>query len=359
MSKASVTGQIVVTSDGTTINPILQCTTGDVYQNYDGEWNSPSNISPNFEANGAVKPKLVMQAFSAMQGAGNSFDLTKGVTTWYAAGVALTFDGSGTSANSFGGVTGHFTKGVDSKGNPTLRVNKNLIGVNSGDSFNIECITSISLSNTNLNLKAMYPVHIAKGVVNSKRVNILPTSEENLFAITEKGGSCTVKAQVTDGTMVTSEGYTFKWYLPDSENGWILKQDSTQATFTVKETDVESSTLVMCEAYKTGNFYASDTQTINDVSDEYLLFANPTDGNDNPVAENFIQNSGGKIVYKPCMRKRGSTSDEEGVTFEMSLFSQSGVPINGAVTKSGNTFTVTEAGIRDYKGASYVITGYK
>lgn len=81
MSKASVTGQIVVTSDGTTINPILQCTTGDVYQNYDGEWNSPSNISPNFEANGAVKPKLVMQAFSAMQGAGNSFDLTKGVAT--------------------------------------------------------------------------------------------------------------------------------------------------------------------------------------------------------------------------------------------------------------------------------------
>ena len=138
MSKASVTGQIVVTSDGTTINPILQCTTGDVYQNYNGEWNSPSSISPNFEANGAVKPKLVMQAFSAMQGAGNSFDLTKGVATWYAAGVALSFDGTGTSANSFGGMTGHFTKGVDSKGNPTLRVNENLVGVNSGDSFNIE-----------------------------------------------------------------------------------------------------------------------------------------------------------------------------------------------------------------------------
>ena len=40
MSKASITGQIVVTSNGTTIYPILQCTTGDVNQNYDGEWNA-------------------------------------------------------------------------------------------------------------------------------------------------------------------------------------------------------------------------------------------------------------------------------------------------------------------------------
>jgi len=359
MSKASITGQIVVTSNGTTIYPILQCTTGDVNQNYDGEWNAPAQISPDFEASGARHPVIVMQAFSAEQGAGNSFDLTRGSTTWVVGGVTLAFNGSGVSTNSFGGVSGHFTMGADSSGNPTLTINKNLVKINSGDSFNIEARTSLSYNNTNINLKAMYPVYIAKGVVSSKRVNILPTSSTNLFTIIEKGGSCTVKAEVTEGTSVTSSGYTFKWYLPDSENGWVLKQDSAQATFTVKETDVESSTLVMCEAYNAGNFYASDTQTINDVSDEYLLFANPTDGNDNPVAENFIQNSGGKIVYKPCMRKRGSTSDEEGVTFEMSLFSQAGVPINGAVTKSGNTFTVTEAGIRDYKGASYVITGYK
>lgn len=359
MSKATVTGQIVVTSDGTTLHPILQCTIGDVYQNYDGDPASPSNVVPNFEASGATKPKLVMQAYSAEQGADNSFDLTKGTPTWIVAGVTLGFNASHVSTNAFGGVTGHFTEGSDSSGNPTLTVNKNLVNINGGDSFTITCIVDISMGNTNIKLRAMYPVYIAEGVIDSKRMNIIATSTKNLFTITEKGGTCTVKAQVTDGNMVTSTGYTFKWYLPDASGEWVLKQDSTSATFTINETDVDTSIIVKCEAWKAGGFFASDTQTINDVSDEYIIYPNPTDGNDNPVAENFKVNSGGKIVYKPYMRKRGSTANETGVTFSMSLYSNAGVPINSAITKSGNTFTITEAGIREYKGAVYSITGTK
>ena len=357
MSKATVTGQITVTSNGTTLHTILQCTTGDVYQNYDGNPASPSRVVPDFGADGATKPKLVMQAYSAEQGAGNSFDLTKGTPTWIVAGVELTFNASHVSTNSFGGVTGHFTEGSDASGNPTLTVNKNLVNINGGDSFTIICKVDISISNTNVKLQAMYPVYIAEGVIDSKRMNIIATSTKNLFTITEKGGTCTVKAQVTDGSTVTSTGYTFKWYLPDASGGWVLKQDSTSATFTINETDVDSSIIVKCEAWKEGKFFASDTQTINDVSDEYIIYPNPTDGNDNPVAENLIQNSGGKIVYKPYMRKRGSTANEEGVTFSMSLYSNAGVPIDSAITKSGNTFTITEAGIRNYKGAVYSITG--
>ena len=361
MSKATVTGQIVVTSNGTTLHPILQCNTGDIYQNYDGDPASPSNVMPNFEASGATKPKLVVQAYSAEQGAGNSFDLSKGSPTWIVAGVTLAFNASYVSTNTIGGTSGHFTAGSDSSGNPTLTVNKNLVNINGGDSFNITCRVSISMSNTSVTLQAMYPVYIAEGVTDSKRVNIIATSDKNLFTITEKGGTCTVKAQVTDGNMVTSDGYTFQWFYPDSSSsdGWVLKQDSASPTFTIKETDVDSSIIVMCVARKEGIFYASDTQTINDVSDEYILYPNPTDGNDNPVAENFIQNSGGKIVYKPYMRKRGSTANETGVTFSMSLYSNAGVPINSAITKSGNTFTITEAGIRAYKGAVYSITGTK
>ena len=359
MSKATVTGQIVVTSDGTTLHTILQCTIGDVYQNYDGDPASPSNVVPNFEANGATKPKLVMQAYSAEQGADNSFDLTKGTPTWIVAGVTLAFNASHVSTNAFGGVTGHFTEGSDSSGNPTLTVNKNLVNINGGDSFNIICKVDISISNTNMKLQAMYPVYIAEGVIDSKRMNINATSTKNLFTITEKGGTCTVKAQVTDGNMITSTGYTFKWYLPNASGEWVLKQDSTSATFTINETDVDSSIIVKCEAWKAGVFFASDTQTINDVSDEYIIYPNPTDGNDNPVAENFKVNSGDRIIYKPYMRKRGSTANETGVTFSMSLYSNAGIPINSAITKTGNTFTITEAGIREYKGAVYSITGIK
>lgn len=365
MSKASATGQIVVTSNGTTIHPILQCTVGDIYQNYDGEWNSSSVvISPNFEASGATKPKLVMQAFSAEQGAGNSFNLSKGSTNWFVGSTQLTFSNSNVSTTTFNGQSGHFTKGVDSSDNPTLTINKNLIAVNSGDSFNIMSETSVSVGNTNIILRAVYPVYIAKGTIDSKRATIMAVDEEKLFTITTKGGSCTVRCAVTDGNDMSYEatGRTFRWYLPDStqSSGWVKKQDSSSSKFTVNESDVESSTVVKCEVYNSGDFFASDVQTINDVSDEYIVYPNPTDGNGKSASENFIQNSGGKIVYKPFVRKRGSTANEQNVSFEMQLFSKVGMDISSKITKAGSgkdmSFTVTEQNLREFDGANYIIT---
>lgn len=365
MSKASATGQIIVTSNGTTLHTILQCTTGDVYQNYDGEWDSSSVvISPNFEISGATKPVIVMQAYSAEQGAGNSFNLSKGNASWFVGDTQLTFaDSNGVSTSKFNGQSGHFTKGTDKSGNPTLTVNKNLIAVNSGDSFNISCKTSISVNNTNVVLQAVYPVYIAQGAVDSKRATIMATDTNKLFTIDTKGGSCRVRCAVTDGNAMSYEadGRTFKWYLPDTSqsSGWKEKQNSTSSYFTVNEADVESSTVVKCEVYNNNSFFASDVQTINDVSDEYIVSPNPTDGT-SATSENFIKNSGSKIVYKPYVRKRGSTSNETNVSFEMSLYSSAGVNISSLVTKSGSgtstSFTITEANLRDYNGANYMIT---
>ena len=83
---------------------------------------------------------------------------------------------------------------------------RNLVTINGGDSLTIICKVDISISNTNVKLQAMYPVYIAEGGIDSKRVNIIATSDRNLFTITEKGGTCTVKAQVTDCLLYTSRG---------------------------------------------------------------------------------------------------------------------------------------------------------
>lgn len=358
MTKASATGQIIVTSNGTTIHTALQCTLGDLYQNYDGDWNKPTAVSPNFEASGTTGPTLVFQAFSAEAGSGVLNLSNASSTTWEIAGVTLSFnDNTGVSTTSFNGTTGHFTRGADSSGNPKLTVNKNLIGVNSGNSFNITCKVMASVGNTARELSASFPVYIAQGVDNSKRVNIIATSEKNLFTITEKGGTCTVKAVVTDGVTVPTSGYTFRWYLLGADGEFVLKQNSASDTYTVNETDVDSSAMVKVEAYIGSTLYASDVQTINDVSDEYVLFANPTDGNKNAVAENFVANSNSKIVYEPFICKRGSTAHLTGVTFTMKLYSQVGVDISSLVTASNNTFTILESKIRGYQGVQYLITG--
>lgn len=360
MSKASATGQITITSNGTTLHTILQCTMGDLYQQYDGDgWNASNVvISPNFEASGVTKPRLVMQAFSAEQGAGASFDLSNASTTWEVGGVTLSFNDSGVSTTSFNGVTGHFTRSV-TNGSPTLTVNKNLLSVNQGNSFSVLCSAKASIGNSSVTLSASFPVSITKGVVDSKRVTIMATDSNNLFTITQKGGTCTVQAMVQDGNSFTTSGYTFKWSILGSNNQWVEKQNSASNRFTVKEEDVDSSAMVRVEAYANGSLYATDVQTINDVSDEYILYPNPTDGNNKSVRENFVANSGDKIVYKPFLRKRGSTSDETGVTFSMNLFTQAGVDISSKITKTGNTFTILESNIRDYGGAQYIITATK
>ncbi len=360
MSKASATGQIVVTSNGTTLHTILQCTLGDLYQNYDGSWDSPAKVSPDFEATGITKPSLVFQAFSAESG--GLFSLKNTTTVWEVAGVKLAFNDKGVSTTSFNGTSGHFEKSTDdTDGTPRLTVVKNIVDVNSGNSFNITCRVTASIGNTARELVASFPVYIAPGTGRGVRVHIEPTSLDTLFAITEKGGSCKVKAVVTNDTDIISDtsGYLFDWYLPGDDGEWIVKQSGASAEFTVNEADIDSSTMVKVWARKDGEEGATDVQTINDVSDDYVLYPNPTDGNNNPVAENFVEGSGGKIVYVPFLCERGSNTHLSGVQFTMNLYTTVGVSIDSAVTASDNNtkFTILEETVRTYKGVQYIITG--
>lgn len=351
MSKASATGQVTVVSDGTTFHTVLQCTFGDLYQTYEGESDSPINISPNYEQS-ASKPLLVFQAFSAQEGTGTFFNLSDSSVIWYVGGTRLVFNNDGVSTNLFGGVSGQFIK-TSQDGNPALKIVKNLINVNLGNSFNVKCSVITSVDNTSAELSASFPVSITKGTENTKKVSIIATDAKNLFTIVEKGGSCTVEGMVIAGDSISTKAYTYKWYLQEAGE-WVKKKDGTEKQFTVNESDVNSSALVKLEVYDGNILYGMDIQSINDASDPYILAPNCCKEGTNELREEVVKRGeSGNLVYKPKLYKRGSSTEEKGFKFNMYWYDSAGNSVLNY--ENAEEFSVPAKTIADHNGLAYII----
>lgn len=352
MSKATATGQVTVTTDGTTFHTVLQCTLGDLYQTYEGDYSQPTNISPNIEAM-SQKPLVVFQAYSAQEGTGTYFNLSSATAKWFVGNIQLTFGSDGVSTNSFGGTTGHFVKATQ-EGNPALKVVKNIIGVNLGNSFILKCSTTVSVDNTSAELSATIPASITKGTENTKKVSIIATSAKNLFTIVEKGGSCTVEAMVIAGDSVSTKAYTYKWYLQADGGDWTLKKSGSDKQYTVNEAEVNSSALVKLEVYDGSLMYGMDVQSINDVSDPYFLAPNCCKEGTNELRSEVVRRGEtDNLVYKPKLYKRGSTTPEEGFKFNMYWYDYAGNKIVGY--ENMEEISVPAKTISDHNGLCYLL----
>ena len=352
MTKGTITGQVTVISDGTTFFPILQCTVGDLYQTYQGDASSPTSVSPSYEVL-EDKPLIVFQAFSAQEATGSAYNLANATAQWYVDNTLISFNGDGVSTTTFNGVSGHFTKST-TDGNPSLKVNKNIVNINAGNSFTIKCVTTISVDNTSIDLTAAIPATVIYGTKNTKKVTIVATSKKNLFTIAEKGGSCTVAAMVISGDSVYTDTYTYKWYTNADDGGWTLKKSGTEKQFTINETDVNSSILIKLEVYVGSELYGMDTQSINDVSDPYILFPNCCkEGTNELRAEAVRRKETGNLVYKPKLYRRGSSTPEAGYKFNMYWYDYAGIKVLSY--ENAAEFTVPIKTITDHNGLIYVL----
>ena len=352
MTKGTVTGQVTVISDGTTFFPILQCTVGDLYQTYQGDASNPTSVSPSYEVL-EDKPLIVFQAFSAQEATGSAYNLANATAQWYVDNTLISFNGDGVSTTTFNGVSGHFTKST-TDGNPSLKVNKNIVNINAGNSSTIKCVTTLPAHNTPIDLTAPIPATVIYGTKNTKKVTIVATSKKNLFTIAEKGGSCTVAAMVISGDAVSTDTYTYKWYTNADDGGWTLKKSGTEKQFTINETDVNSSILIKLEVYVGSELYGMDTQSINDVSDPYILFPNCCkEGTNELRAEAVRRKETGNLVYKPKLYRRGSSTPEAGYKFNMYWYDYAGIKVLSY--ENAAEFTVPIKTITDHNGLIYVL----
>ena len=362
MAKASVTGQITVISNGTTFYTVLQCQMGDIYQTYLGDTENPTNITPDFESDGATKPMIVFLAYSSEKANGNGlYPIANQNVHWYINNnTELTFDSQGVSTNNFGGVTGHFTKTTQVIGDitvPALVINKNLVKINDCNSFLINAEATVSVTNSSVHLSGAYQVSITYGTENTKKVTII-AGDTNFFNINEKGGSCKLKAWV-DNADAAGLGYTFKWYV-NNDGNWELQSEASDV-ISIMETQVSTSALVKLEVYKEDDLYGMDVQTVNDTSDPYHITPNPrepkgSDGVGDVVIEQFTNGEEKTIRYAPILwyNKDGVRTTVSNQTFKMWLYDNAGVLIK-AFDTAAKFFDVTSASIVEHGGSVYII----
>lgn len=364
MAKASVTGTIAVISNGTTLNAIIQCQMGDLYQTYLGEKNKPTNIYPDFEADGATKPILVFLLYSAEKGAGNGLEsITDSNMHWFIGSEEIKFDSQGVSTNNWNGVTGHFTKTTQKIYNddattyttvPALQVNKNLVQVNNCSSFLIRGEADVSIINSAAHITAQYQVSINYGTENTKKVTIV-AADTKYFTISEKGGHCQLQAWV-DNKPASGLGYTFKWYI-SKDGGWQVLSE-TSDLLTITEPQVNTSAIIKLEVYKDDDLYGMDVQTVNDVSDPYHISPNPLNASGDPTIEQFTRGSGESIKYKPVLwyNVNGNVTKVADQKFIMTFMDNVGNSITDLqFTTAATEFVVPEDKVSSHGGAIYII----
>lgn len=363
MAKASVTGTIAVISNGTTLNAIIQCQLGDLYQTYLGTQETPTNIFPDFEASGATQPRLVFLLYSAEIGSGNGLtSVSNSNMHWYIGSEEIKFDSQGVSTNSWNGVTGHFVKTTQriykDESNtsytevPALQVKKNLVRVNNCNSFLIRGEADVSVVNSAAHITAQYQVSITYGSENTKRVTIV-AADTKYFTISEKGGFCKLQVLV-DNKIASNLGYTFKWFI--SEDGAWKSLSEISDILTVVESQVATSAIIKVEVYKGDDLYGMDIQTVNDVSDPYHISPNPCDSAGKPTVEQFTRGSGAIIKYKPILwyNTNGNITQLKDQNFIMNVYDNAGVSILSFNTPA-KEFAVEESSISSHGGGFYII----
>lgn len=348
MSLASKVGQVVFSRKAGVYMPMLQCDKGDLYQEYQGDPQNPTNITPDFAtllpvlsyiitssrvAEGLVKPNLVK---------------------WFFNDTELTFGSNNVSTNVFNGETGHFKSlpyQAGSRNYYGLQILKNLVKAAGAAPCTIKAEATVAVGNTSDKIQCVKGIPITEGTSNAIRVTI-QAGDNKYFTLTTNNDSCKLQAIARIGGDEMTSGLTYKWY--SLVNGlWSAISGQTAKTLTVTNAMVDSVSQFKVEVMQNGTLIGSDVQTVTDASDPLDIIPNP-----DPEDETIEEGSDGSVTYTPMLVKRGETTKFKDMTFYFTFMDAAGVILNpgtsGTASASG---TVTEDMCQQAGGnVAYVIT---
>lgn len=331
MSEASVVRQVQYLRKGSVYMPYIQSNMGDLYQEFQGSSDNPTNVSPDFST---MQPILSYIILSSLLATGL---VVPSSVKWYFNDTLLTFSGN-VSTNKFNGETGHFKSLPYQAGTRNyygLQILKNLVKAADGAACNIRAEATIAVGNTSDKVQSGYNIPITVGVGNSKRVTIM-AGDNKFFTLLDKGDSCILKAVSWIGSDQLATSLTYKWYTLQSGR-WSLLSNSAQ-TLTVTNDMVDTAGQFKVEVYEDGSLIGMDVQTVIDASDPFDIIPNP-----DPENETIEQGTGGTVTYTPILVKRGSTTKYKDMKFYFTFTDSAGNVLNtGSNTVASYTGTVTE-----------------
>jgi hypothetical protein len=273
---------------------MLMCSKGDLWQEYTDYGNTTNtNFRPDYSV--AENQSTLEFVVTSSRTASGEVEISDNMIRWYFNDTEISFT-SGVSTGTFAGLF----KRTASNGRQALTVTGNLAPVAGYASATIKAVATILVGNETEELQATYTVQIQQKSGTSYKVTIAPGDSKN-FVISEKDGTCQLKAIVYFDGSVSSKTYTYKWYKM-SGAAWTQLSATTQV-ITVKEADVATYGDYKVEVYLNGELVGMDAQGVMDTSDPYMIVPNAT-----PSDESITEGTGGKVSYYPqlCQRQSGT-----------------------------------------------------
>lgn len=348
MSLASKVGQVVFSRKAGVYMPILQSNKGDLYQEYQGDPQNPTNITPDFAT---LLPILSYIITSSRVAEGL---VIPNLVKWYFNDTELTFGSNNVSTNSFNGETGHFKFLPYQSGTRNyyaLQILKNLVKAAGAAPCTIKAEATVAVGNTSDKIQSVYGIPITEGTSNAIRVTI-QAGDNKYFTLATNNDSCILQAIARMGSDEITSGLTYKWYSL-SAGTWKVISGQIAKNLTVNNAMVDSVSQFKVEVMQNGTLIGSDVQTVTDASDPLDIIPNP-----DPEDETIEEGSDGTVTYTPILVKRGQTTKFKDMTFYFTFMDAAGVILNpgtsGTASASG---TVTEDMCQQAGGnVAYVIT---
>ena len=321
MSVASTTRTIKFISKAGTYTAVIMCPDGDLYQEWEGTLSDITNIFPNFEQ---TKPVLYFVCTSSRVAEGVA---TPDVMDYYFNGTKITFSGD-TSSGTFAGL---FKKVAPSGDNLYygLQIVKNIAEAAGYAPVVIKMVATVSYGTQSDQITASYTIPIQQATGSSYRVTIAAGDNKN-FVITEKGGSCVLKAMAYQSGRPLSVDLTYQWEKMGA-SGWETLSGKTAQTLTVADSDITTYGEYRVTVFRGGTEIGKDIQGVMDASDPFDIDPHP-----NPEDEAITEDTSGngQVTYTPVVVKRGTNTKALDTTFYFVVKDAAGVYLNSEADRT-------------------------
>lgn len=328
MSSASTTRTIKFISKAGTYTALIMCPDGDIFQEWEGTLADVTSIKPDFSV---LKPILYFVCTSSRVAEGVA---TPDAINYYFNGTKIEFSGD-TSTGTFAGL---FKKVAPAGDNLYygLQIVKNIAAAAGYAPAVIKMVATISYGTQTDEIAASYTIPIQQATGTSYRVTIAAGDSKN-FVITEKNGSCILKAMAYQSGNVLSKDLTYKWEKMGS-TGWVELAGKTAQTLTVSAADINTYGEYRVTVYRGGNEIGKDIQGVMDASDPFDIDPHP-----NPEDEAITEDpsGNGSVTYTPVVVKRGTNTKALDTQFYFVIKDAAGVYLNSDRTTPKASCSVT------------------
>lgn len=329
MSVASTSRTIKFISKAGTYTAVIMSPNGDLYQDYEGTTNDVTAIYPNFET---LKPILYFVCTSSRvaEGVANPDRME-----YYFNGTKITFSGGGVSTGTYAG----YFKIVEPSGDQLyngLQIVKNIAALAGYAPAVIKMVATISYGTQSDQIQASCAIPIQQATGSSYRVTIAAGDTKN-FVITEKGGSCVLKAMAYQSGNALSKNLTYVWEKMEA-TGWVELIGKTAQSLTVNADDIATYGEYRVHVKRAGAEIGSDIQSVMDTSDPYDIDPHPSP-EDEAITEDTTGN--GQVTYTPVVVTRGTGTKALDTQFYFVLKDAAGVYLNSDLTTAKASQTVT------------------